>query len=570
MITLSGIGAAPGVAIGPVVRHTVDVPPLPENAGTPAEEQARLDSALGAMAVRLARLGELASVAADEDASEIFEAHIMFLEDDEFAGAARRLLDVRGVSAEAAVQRTVDTLAAEFEDLGDEYFAQRAMDIRDIGAQLIRMLLGLDVGGLESMTVPSIVVAADLTPSETVTIPAGMALGFCTELGSPTSHTAILARGMGIPAVVGVGSADIEPGTRLAIDGDTGTVWVDPDEETVARLRRTIEAQARLRSAAAAKASLPATSSDGVTVEVGANVGGGPDAERAVAAGAEGVGLFRTEFLFIDRGHAPDEEEQFSAYRAVFAAMGDRPVVIRTLDVGGDKDVPGIELGHELNPFLGKRGVRLTLDEPELFRTQLRAILRAAVGADLNLMFPMVATVAEISAARQAVADAAASLVSDRIEHQTEYEVGIMIEVPAAAVMADVLARHVDFFSIGTNDLTQYTLAADRTNASVAAMADALHPAVLRLVASVIHAGHEAGKWVGMCGELAGDPLAAPVLLGLGLDEWSMNPPAIPLVKERIRSLSAADCRAVAERCLAAESAEEVREILGETAGIPS
>jgi phosphoenolpyruvate-protein phosphotransferase len=564
VITISGIGAAPGVAIGPAIRHTVDLPPLPDTAaGTPAEEQARFDVALEAMTARLARLGELAAVAADQKTSEIFEAHAMFLEDDEFAGAARRRLDAKGIPAERAVQRTVEDLASEFEELGDEYFAQRAMDIRDIGAQLIRLLLGLDAGGLEGIREPSIIVATDLTPSETVTIPPGMALGFCTELGSPTSHTAILARSMGIPAVVGVGSAVIEPGTRVAIDGDTGTVWVDPNEDTVGRLRVTIDAQAALRQAANSKALLAATSTDGVTVEVGANVGGGADAERAVSLGAEGVGLFRTEFLFIDRGQAPSEDEQVEAYRSVFAAMGARPVVVRTLDVGGDKNVPGIELGHELNPFLGKRGVRLTLDEPDLFRTQLRAVLRASVGSNLKLMFPMVATTAEIVGARQAVVEARASLSADGIEHQTDYEVGIMIEVPAAAVMADVLARYVDFFSIGTNDLTQYTLAADRTNASVAPMADAFHPAVLRLIDSVIRAGHDAGKWVGMCGELAGDPLAAPVLLGLGLDEWSMNPPAIPLVKEKVRGLSATDCRPTAQRCLAAESAEEVREILG-------
>jgi len=562
VITLSGIGAAPGVAIGPIVRHTVDLPPLPDAAGSPTEEHARLDVALNAMAARLVRLGELVTVAGGEEAAEIFEAHFMFLEDDEFAGAARRRLDARGTSAERAVQITVEDLAGEFEGLGDEYFAQRAMDIRDIGAQLIRLLLGLEPGGLEGITEPSIIVAEDLTPSETVTIPPGVALGFCTELGSPTSHTAILARSMGIPAVVGVGVAAIESGSRVALDGETGTVWVDPDDETVARLRGVIDQNARIRSAAGAKATLPATSIDGVTVEVGANIGGGPEAERSVAVGADGVGLYRTEFLFIDRGRAPDEDEQFEAYRAVFAAMGTRPVVLRTLDVGGDKEVPGVVLGHELNPFLGKRGIRLTLDEPEMSRTQLRAVLRAAVGANLKLMFPMVATVAEIIGARQAVVDAAASLVVDGIEHQTDYEVGIMIEVPAAAVMADVLARHVDFFSIGTNDLTQYTLAVDRTNASVAYMADAFHPAVLRLIASVIQAGHEAGKWVGMCGELAGDPLAAPVLLGLGLDEWSMNPPAIPLVKERVRSLSAVDCRTVASRCLASESAAAVREIL--------
>ena len=565
MIELVGIGAAPGVAIGPAVVHTLVVPPLPtETEASTEEEQSRLDTALAAMSARLAHLGELAASSADAEAAEIFEAHAMFLEDDEFAGAARRRLDARGTPAEQAVARTVDELAAEFEELGDEYFAQRAMDIRDIGAQLIRILLGMEVGGLETIGRPSVVVAEDLTPSETVTIPPGMALGFCTAQGSPTSHTAILARSMGIPAVVGVGSADIAPGTTLAIDGGAGKVWVDPDDETTARIRTIMHEQSRLRDAAQANAAEAATSRDGVTVEVGANVGGGGDARRAVASGAEGVGLFRTEFLFIDRGQAPSEDEQVAAYREVFEAMGERPVVVRTLDVGGDKDVPGIELGTELNPFLGKRGLRLTLAEPELFRTQLRAVLRSAVGANLKLMFPMVNSVAEIKAARDAVESAAASLVTDGLEAATDFEIGIMIEIPAAAVTADVLAPHVDFFSIGTNDLTQYTLAVDRTNPAVAPMADAFHPAVLRLIDTVIRAGHEAGKWVGMCGELAGDPLAAPVLLGLGLDEWSMNPPAIPLVKERVRTLSATECRPIAQACLKADSPEAVREILAD------
>jgi phosphoenolpyruvate-protein phosphotransferase len=274
--------------------------------------------------------------------------------------------------------------------------------------------------------------------------------------------------------------------------------------------------------------------------------------------------LFRTEFLFIDRGAPPTEDEQMEAYREVFAVFGDRPVVVRTLDVGGDKPVPGIEVGEELNPFLGKRGVRLTLDAPELFRTQLRALLRAAVGANLKLMFPMVASLGEIEAARSAVASAEAELDAEGVPRAAGFEIGIMVEVPSAAVTADLLAPHVDFFSIGTNDLTQYTLAVDRTNPAVAPMADALHPAVLRLIGQVIQAAHTHGKWVGLCGELAGDPVAAPVLLGLGLDEWSMNPPAIPLVKERIRTLSVDDGRAMAERCLRATSPGHVREILTE------
>jgi phosphoenolpyruvate-protein phosphotransferase len=325
--------------------------------------------------------------------------------------------------------------------------------------------------------------------------------------------------------------------------------------------RRKADDAARMEQAAA-HADEPAVTRDGHRIEVVANIGNSDDARRARNAGAEGVGLFRTEFLFIDRGAPPSEDEQQAAYRAVFEVFGDDPVVVRTLDVGGDKNVPGIDLDEELNPFLGKRGIRLTLDAEDLFRSQLRALLRAADGANLKLMFPMVASLAEVEAARALVEQCTDELRADGVDHAEGFEIGIMIEVPSAAITADLLAPHVDFFSIGTNDLTQYTLAVDRTNPAVAPMADALHPAVLRLIGSVIEAAHTHGKWVGLCGELAGDPVAAPVLLGLGLDEWSMNPPAIPLVKERVRSLSRGDCKVIAQRCLRATSADEVREIL--------
>ncbi len=455
-----------------------------------------------------------------------------------------------------------DRIASEFEDIGDDYFSARAADVRDIGAQLIRELLGLGQLGFAHLTEPSVIAAYDLTPSETVTIPTGMALAFVTEIGSPTSHTAILARSLGIPAVVGVGGAEIADGVTLAVDGDAGSVWVSPSQSTVtALLQRKADLDA-MREIAAEHAAEPAITRDGHQIEVVANIGNPSDAVRADAAGAEGVGLFRTEFLFIDRGSSPSEEEQYEAYRAVFETFGSRPVVVRTLDVGGDKEVPGIELEEELNPFLGVRGIRLTLAESELFASQLRALLRAAVGANLKLMFPMVATLSEIEQARAAVESAAAELDAAGIPRAESFEMGIMIEVPSAAVTADLLAPHVDFFSIGTNDLTQYTLAVDRTNPAVAPMADALHPAVLRLIRSVIEAAHANGKWVGLCGELAGDPTAAPVLLGLGLDEWSMNPPAVPMVKARVRTLSVDECRDVAQRCLEATSAERVREIL--------
>ncbi len=560
---LHGIGASPGIAIGPALVYRQVLPEIhARRVNDIAAEVERLESAIAATMTRLEELEAHAVAGAGAEVGEIFEAHRMFLDDPSFSGDALALVRDDGLCAEAAVAQVTDRLSTEFEDIGDEYFAARAADLRDIGSQLVRQLLGLGDAGFQHLTEPAVIVANDLTPSETVTIPPGMALAFVTEIGSPTSHTAILARSLGIPAVIGVGGAELVTGVLLAVDGHGGTVWVDPDAPTLHALEERRAAELHVRREAQVHASEPAISADGVQIEVVANIGNAADAQRAHDLGAEGVGLFRTEFLFIDRGAAPTEDEQYETYRQVFEVFGDRPVVVRTLDVGGDKNVPGIEMGEELNPFLGKRGVRLTLDVPELFQTQLRALLRAAVGANLKLMFPMVTSLSEIEATRAAVDEAKRSLDAEGKERAHSFEIGIMIEVPSAAVTADLLAPHVDFFSIGTNDLTQYTLAVDRTNPAVASMADALHPAVLRLIAQVIEAAHAHGKWVGLCGELAGDPVAAPVLLGLGLDEWSMNPPAIPLVKERIRALSAAECADVAQRCMQMSSAERVREIL--------
>jgi phosphoenolpyruvate-protein phosphotransferase len=562
---LDGIGASAGIGIGPAFVHRADLPEVEAcQVDDRGAEAIRLENAVALALERLERLEAQALSHAGSDASEIFEAHRMFLQDPSFAGAAVEIVRSQGLCAQAAISATASELAAEFGDIGDEYFAQRAADILDIGALVIRQLLGSGEGGFTQLIEPSVIVARDLTPSETVSIPSGMALAFVTDVGSPTSHTAILARGLGIPAVVGVGGHRIESGTTLAVDGDLGTVWIEPDQSTIGSL---LQRKSRIeagRARAASRASEPAVTRDGHRIEVVANIANSDDAVRALEMGAEGVGLFRTELLFLDRGAVPTEEEQYDAYRRVFDVFGHMPVVVRTLDIGGDKGLPGVDMGEELNPFLGKRGVRFTLAEPDLFRTQIRALLRSAVDANLKLMLPMIASLAEIEAVREQVDRAGAELADEGLPHALDFEFGIMIEVPAAAITADLLAPHVDFFSIGTNDLTQYTLAADRTNPAVSSLADPVHPAVLRLIAQTIEAAHAHNRWVGLCGELAGDPVAAPVLLGLGLDEWSMSPPAIALVKERVRTLSREDCRVVADACLKATSPGRVRLILAE------
>jgi phosphocarrier protein FPr len=451
-------------------------------------------------------------------------------------------------------------MAGSYRSLGDETLRARAMDVLDVGDQVILNLLGQ---GRQApvMAGAGILVAPDLSPAETAGLDPSKVLGICTALGGPTSHSAILARTFGIPALVGLGEGilDLPEGCCLIVDAENGWLIPDPDEPTRLDYARRAEAMGRdaerLRLDSAAKA----VTTDGRSVAIGANVGSLAQALAAVASGAEGVGLLRTEFLYLDRTTAPDEEEQFQAYQGIAAAMGGRPVIIRTLDIGGDKPLPYIDQGHEANPYLGARALRLCLARPELFKVQLRAILRVAAAHPVKVMFPMVATLGELRAARALVAEARAELEQRGEAMPDRLELGIMVEIPAAALLADVLAPEVDFFSIGTNDLTQYTLAAERGNPAVAALGDALHPAVLQLIQRVAEAAHRHGKWVGVCGELGGDPLAAAILLGLGIDELSMSAPAIPKIKALIRRLDAAGAERLARSVLGLAMAGEVR-----------
>lgn len=555
---VAGIAASGGMAVGRIHIHRNDLPELPRvPSGEPGEELARLERAVDSVGTHLARLERVTREAAGE-AAEIFDIHAMLLEDPELLDPMRKAIE-NGAPAELAALTVADQVAEEMAGLEDEYFAVRASDIRDLGNQIVRELLGLGPSDLSRLTEPSIIVAHDLAPSETALITRGVALGFCTLVGSAVSHTAILARSLSIPAVVGIGEFEEPEGTIAVLDGDRGTILLDPSPGEIERAEERIARHAAMLEAAKAHASEPASTIDGHLVEVVANVGAVDDARRAVEAGAEGIGLVRTEFMFLDRTDLPSEEEQASAYRAILEAFPKGPVVFRTLDVGGDKQLPAIDLALEANPFLGRRGIRLTLAEEELFATQLRAILRAAEGRSVQIMYPMVASVTEVRAARMVLDGAIASLDAAGIERAAEVEAGIMVEVPSAALIADLLADEVDFFSIGTNDLTQYTLAVDRTNPEVAAMADPLHPAVLRLIRTVVEAAHSKGRWVGVCGELAGDPVATPVLLGLSVDELSMSPPSVPIVKDRIRALSRANCRILAHDCLTAADPAEVR-----------
>ncbi len=561
-----GAPASEGIAVGPTwvyrpVASTVDHHLVAD----PDAEWDRLQRALERTRAELARLEERTRVTLSPKEAEIFAAHQQWTQDEELLDTLRKLIREQRLNAQAAVYDGFEHYAQTLEKLDDDYFKARAQDVRDVRQRVERALLGRDADAFQ-LAEPAIIVAEDLTPSDTMQFERKMILGLCTVRGGPTAHTVILARGLGVPAVVSAPLAldEIADGTMTILDGGTGDVIVGP---TLAELDRARDRQARwraTRTAQMASADEPAVTRDGHRVEVVANIGNAADAVAALKQGAEGVGLFRTEFLFLERDAMPSEQEQASAYHAVFAAMGTRPVVVRTLDVGGDKGVGYLGGRPEPNPFLGWRGIRMIRERPDVLRSQLRALLIAvgATGTDLRIMLPMVSSLEEIRRVREILEEARSGLEREGQTPPDKIQFGIMVEVPSAAVLADVLAPHVDFFSIGTNDLTQYTLAVDRTNERVAVLASPYHPAVLRLIQSTIRAAHQCGKWVGLCGELAGDVLAVPLLLGMGLDEFSMAAGSIPAVKHAIRQWTLADADQVASQAAQLPTAIEVIEYL--------
>lgn len=565
MRKLRGIAASRGIAIGPVFQfRRTDLRFEQRRVEDPEAEWDRFRAALEVARKQLEEVYARARSETSAEHAAIFQAQALMLDDPELLGAVQAAIDEERLNAEAALVNATERYAQTLEALDDEYLRARAADVRDVARRLLCVLLGVADSPTAGLTVPSVIVARDLTPSDTVLLDKLLVLGFCTAEGGATSHTAILARGLGLPAVVGAGPEVLElpDGTSVILDGTEGVLLVEPDERTISTYRARQIASIAVLKEAQAQAHAPAVTRDGHRVEVVANIGSVEGARAALEAGAEGVGLLRTEFLYLERDHLPGEEEQYEAYRAIVEIFGQRPVILRTLDIGGDKDLPYLRLPSEMNPFLGLRAIRLCLARPDLFRPQLRAALRAGAAGNLKVMFPMVATVEEVRRARGILEACRAELQAEGKAVAQQMEVGIMVEVPAAALMADHLAAEVDFFSIGTNDLSQYTLAADRTNAQVADLASAFHPAVLRLVQRVIQAAHEKGKWVGLCGELAGEPLAIPILLGLGLDEFSMNPPAIPIAKQVIRALTMEEAKEVARIALELDSATAVREMV--------
>ena len=556
---LRGFSASPGLASGPAQRFHVPALSVPAgDAADEAAEIARLDRSLVEAATDIEHQRDEVQTKAGDQEAAIFSAHLLFLRDDALLAPTRRAIQVDHRTAAQAWQGAIDSTAGAWEAIEDPYLRARADDLRSVGAQVLARILGIEPPA-PALEAPGILLAADLTPADTSGLDPAVVMGIATARGGPTSHAAVLARSMGIPAVVGLGDRlmEIEDGTTLALDGDRGLVHVDPPAELLTDVEEACTAATMAADAARAAANTPAVTADGETIEVSANVGTPEEVAPAVAAGADGVGLFRTEFLFMDRDTMPTEDEQEAAYRLAAQALNGRPLLLRTLDAGADKPLPYLGQPAEPNPFLGVRGVRLGLARPELLLPQLRAVVRVAADFPVRVMFPMVATVDELHRALELLEEARRA-----VGRGTELETGIMVEVPAAALTARVLAPSVDFFSIGTNDLTQYVLAADRGNEHVATLSDAVHPAVLQLIEATTIAARVHGRWVGVCGELAGDAAATSLLLGLGVRELSMSAPAIGRVKQVVRGTDIPEAEALAAKALACASASEVRALL--------
>jgi phosphotransferase system enzyme I (PtsI) len=565
-IKITGVSASPGIAIARAYCLVGEVEiPERKTAGQPDEETARFRRAVEASRMELEALRSRTEERLGALKAEIFEAQQMVLDDPEFIGGIEDKIAGDRINAEYALYEVSRMFIEMLENMDNELLRERAADVRDIAARIHRHLSGKAASDGRAFGEPAVLVAADLAPSDTAQLDLQTVLGFVTEVGSRTSHTAIMARSLEIPAVVGAGPAlrSIASGTLVILDGTRGELIVDPDSEQLAAYRQRKAREDRQKEEWRKLVHEPTVTRDGHRVELSANIGSVEDLAKVLENGAEGIGLFRTEFLFMGRSGMPSEEEQYRIYSHVLERMDGRPVIIRTLDIGGDKKLPYLPQDEEQNPFLGHRAIRLCLDRRDLFRTQLRALLRAGASGNLKIMFPMIAVPEELREAKRILREEKEKLDREGIPAGLA-EVGMMMEIPAACVSADLFAADVDFFSIGTNDLIQYTMAADRMNEKVSYLYQPFHPSVLRLVRMVTEAAEKQGIWVGMCGEMAGDPDAIPLLLGLGLREFSMSAVSILPARSLIRRLSRAEWSARAGQLLSMRSQEQIREAVRE------
>jgi len=536
-----GIAASKGYGIGSVFIKKPEEMKVACNISAEVnveEEKARLTSAIEASREQLSRIKDKVEAEVGAEEAMVFESHMMLLDDPEFTGQALQNVENNKISADNAVQELIDTYVAIFASIDDEYLRERMADVKDVGSRLMKNLCGGAEDELSDLPENTIVVAHDLTPSDTAQLDKNKVAAFLTNIGGKTSHSAIMARTLEIPAVVGMADITeaVKNGDVVIVDGVKGEVVINPDDETINRYRELKAAYDEERKQLQSLIGKSIVDKNGRHLEIAANIGSPDDMGKVLENGADGIGLFRTEFLYMDRDAMPTEDEQYEAYRTVLEKMENKPVVIRTLDIGGDKRLNYLEMPEEMNPFLGYRATRMCLDRPEIFKIQLRALLRASVYGNLKIMFPMISSLKEFIAARDVLNECRAELKEEGIECSDSIEVGIMVEIPSAALTADELAKHVDFFSIGTNDLIQYTIAADRMNEKVSYLYEPMHPAVLKLIRMTIEEAHKAGKWCGMCGEMASDEAAIPTLLEYGLDEFSMSASAILSTKKLILS----------------------------------
>ncbi|WP_279084123.1 phosphoenolpyruvate-protein phosphotransferase PtsI [Gilliamella apis] len=564
---VSGILVSPGIAFAkalllkeePIVINNRQILDNKIDAEIERFKEARQKSS-----EQLNAIMERAKTTLGEDKAAIFEGHIMLLEDEDLEQEVISRIQSKHSSADAAVQSVFETQAKELENLDDEYLKERAADIRDIGKRLLKNILGIEIVDLSAISQPCILVATDLTPSETAQLNLDMVLGFITDAGGRTSHTSIMARSLEIPAIVGTSNATqaIKQGDFVILDAINNAIYINPDHTTEEKLKQVQAKYIADKEELAKLKDLPAVTLDGHQVEICANIGTVRDIAGADRNGYEGVGLYRTEFLFMDRDAYPNEEEQFKAYKEVAESTNGLSIIVRTMDIGGDKDVPYMHLPKEENPFLGWRAIRICLDRKEILHAQLRAILRASAFGKLRIMFPMIISVEEIRILKSEINILKEQLTAEGKAFDKEIEIGVMIETPAAAVIARHLAKEVDFFSIGTNDLTQYTLAVDRGNELISHLYNPFSPSVLTLIKNVIDASHKEGKWTGMCGELAGDERATILLLGMGLDEFSMSAVSIPKIKKLIRNTNYEEAKKFAETALEKATAKEITDLV--------
>ncbi|UOE93364.1 phosphoenolpyruvate--protein phosphotransferase [Alkalihalobacillus sp. LMS39] len=562
---LKGIPASSGIAIAKAFvleepNYTIEM----KTVDNVEEEVHRFTNALEKAKEELAVIRDKAEQDLGEDKAAIFAAHLLVLSDPELVDAVKDKITSTKVNAESALQEIANMFISMFENMDNEYMKERAADIRDVTKRVLGHLLGIQTTSLALIQEKTVIIAEDLTPSDTAQLNPEYIKGFATDIGGRTSHSAIMARSMEIPAVVGTKSITdgIENGMMVIVDGLDGQVIVNPSKEQLEAYEQKLATFNKQKEEWAKLVNEKTLTVDGHHVELAANIGTPDDITGVHNNGAEGIGLYRTEFLYMGRNELPTEEEQFIAYKTVVEKMAGKPVVIRTLDIGGDKELPYLDLPKEMNPFLGFRAVRLCLEMQDMFRTQLRSLLRASAFGNLKIMFPMIATLEELQQAKAILAEEKLKLVAENVAVSEEIEVGIMVEIPSTAVCADLYAPEVDFFSIGTNDLIQYTMAADRMNERVSYLYQPYHPAILRLVNMVIEAAHRQGKWVGMCGEMAGDEVAIPILLGLGLDEFSMSASSILPARSLLAKLSKQELEGFAKEMLQKATAAEVEALV--------